>query len=159
MNDRATYSRTLAAALVSVATLGCATNSTIPFHEETLTNPNAALIYLYREWNLVGSGATWRVYVDGRPLGILKQDAYMTLHVTPGTHTIQVGGKSPIVSGGAIGAGISAGMEETIGAKLFSAKPAGTYYFRCRGLERAFLTRAQAIDSLRTMMYDRGQDY
>jgi hypothetical protein len=140
----------LLAILLGVAA-GCgSTNSTIAFHEEALRGDADALLYVFRESAMLGGAVGWNVYLDGQVVGVLKQGAYMTFHLTPGTHAIRVGDSKPDLVH--LVAEAAANNPEA-----FMAKAGQTYYIRSRGSEVAFLTRDQAMPSLSTMKYDTGQ--
>ena len=130
---------------------GCgSTNSTIVFHEEALRGDTDALVYLFRESAMLGGAVGWNVYLDGQVAGVLKQGAYMTFHLAPGTHSIRVGDSSPDLVH--LVAEAAANNPES-----FMAQAGQTYYIRCHGSEVVFLTRDQAMSSLSTMKYDTGQ--
>jgi hypothetical protein len=91
--------RTIAGRLVAAASLfllsaGCAsiTKSKIAFSEESTHGEDDVVVYLYRERDSVGSSDTWSVRIDEDPIGDLKQDAYMAIHLAPGFHAIKVPG-------------------------------------------------------------------
>ncbi|MGC9986609.1 MAG: hypothetical protein ABSF35_23700 [Polyangia bacterium] len=91
--------RTIAGRLLTAASLfllsgGCAsvTNSKIAFSEESMHGDDDVVVYLYRERDSVGSSDTWSVRIDEDPIGELKQDAYMAIHVAPGFHAIKAPG-------------------------------------------------------------------
>ena len=136
--------------LVLLAGAGCVhTKSTIPFHEEELRSPYYALMYVYREESTIDADVSWGVWLDENSVGRLRQGAYLTFHVPPGTHTVSVGGNA------------SRSIHLYSAVRLISrmeikAKGGETYYLRCKGHERRLLTRDQAIGSLRTMKYDQG---
>ena len=89
--------RTIAGRLLAAASLfllsgGCSsiTNSKIAFSEESMHGDDDVVVYLYRERDSVGSSDTWSVRIDADPIGDLKQDAYMAIHLAPGFHAIKV---------------------------------------------------------------------
>ena len=141
---------------------GCVhTKSTVPFHEEAFKDPYWSLIYVYREASAIQGDRSWGVFLDDNVVGRLRQGAYLTVHVAPGTHSLYVGGnasRSSIAPHelGLLPALIGQSQESQIKAKDFRARNGETYYFRCKGVERTFLTREQAIGALRTMKYDQG---
>ena len=155
--------------------MGCIGNtlSTVPFHEEP-SRPYYALIYLYRPASFAAGGEPWEVSLDDNVVGRIFPDAYMTIHAAPGTHWFKIGegapfmlavstlAVGPVVLGAAVvgaavgGAAAAAGVHEEPETMEFKARSGEVYYLRCRGKEREFVTREQAIDTLRTMKYDRG---
>jgi len=95
--ERRKGARTIAGRLLAAASLfllsgGCAsiTNSKIAFSEESMHGDDDVVVYLYRERDSVGSSNTWSVRIDSDPIGDLKQDAYMAIHLAPGFHAIKV---------------------------------------------------------------------
>jgi hypothetical protein len=148
--------------LWACAAIGCVhTKSTVPFHEDTFKDPYWALIYVYREESWIQSDRSWGVFLDENVVGRLRQGAYLTLHAAPGSHSLYVGGNAsrpgsfaPL--GGLVGIMVEQSQESQIRPKEFKAKSGEVYFFRCKGTERQFLTREQAIGTLRTMKYDQG---
>lgn len=152
----------LAAFPAALLGIGCVhTKSTIPFHEEAFKDPYFALVYVYREEDSFQSDRSWGVFLDENGMGRLRQGAYFTFRAAPGTRTLFVGGNAsrsfdPSVFFGALGAAMAALGEKKIRPKDFTAKSGEVYYFRCKGYQRDFLTREQAIGTLRTMKHDQG---
>jgi len=151
--------------------MGCIGNtlSTVPFHEEP-SRPYYALIYLYRPASFAAGGEAWEVSLDDNVVGRIFPDAYMTIHAAPGTHWFKIGEGAPFMLGvymiGAPGAAVTAavvaaavvaaGVHKEPETMEFKVRSGEVYYLRCRGKEREFVTREQAIDTLRTMKYDQG---
>jgi hypothetical protein len=131
----------------------------VPFHEEP-SGPYYALIYLYRQPGLTGGAGGWEVSLDDISVGRIFPKAYMTIHVAPGTHWLRIGEGVPLMIGvapqGAVAAGLAAAIHSPPQTMEFKARSGETYYLRCTGREREFVTREDAIDTLRTMKYDRG---
>jgi PBP1b-binding outer membrane lipoprotein LpoB len=59
------------------------TKSTIPFHEEQPAN-DEAIVYIYRVKDVVGMAGPYNVRLDNKKVGLLKQNGYFVLRVTPG---------------------------------------------------------------------------
>lgn len=127
------------------------TQSTIPFHEEQPTG-NDAIVYVYRLKSVVGSAGSFVVRLDNKKVAVLRQNAYIVLHVTPGAHTITVGDwghltVGPVTATPSAGAGSSG---------AFSAAVDGAYYLRCQGPQVGFLAKEEAMKELINMKYDTG---
>jgi hypothetical protein len=148
-------------ALCALASCVGSTLSTVPFHEER-SQPNWALIYVYREPGFVGGGNAWDVKLDEVLVGRIWPNAYFTVHAAPGTHWVQVGQQPPFALGvamsGALGGAMTAAVHRDATTDEFHAKSGEVYYLRLSGKEHAFLPREKAIASLRQMKYDRGDD-
>lgn len=55
-----------------------------------------AVIYVYRPWRIVGSaGVDWPIAVDGRRIGDLANGEYVSVLVSPGLHTVDLGIPDP----------------------------------------------------------------
>ena len=146
---------TLALLLLACAAPGCVhTKSTIPFHEER-KSPYHAVIYVYREESGFQSDRSWGVFLDENGMGRLRQGAYLTVHAAPGTHTLYVGGNAS--RGYELFPSILAdAANRLIKPVEFKAVAGESYYFRCKGKERGFLSRIQAMGALMDMKYDQG---
>jgi hypothetical protein len=129
---------------------GCVhTKSTIPFHEQAFNDPYFALIYVYREEGAADAGVPWEISLDDYVVGRLRLGAYLTVRVAPGAHTLEVGRNDPQTYN-------PRGLVGSSGKIAFKAKGSETYYLQCKGSQREFLPREQAIGPLHTMKYDRG---
>jgi uncharacterized protein DUF2846 len=127
----------------------CATTkSQISFFEEESKSDYEAIVYVYRLNSIVGAAANWNVRIDGKVVGVLKQGAYMALHVSPGAHTIKIGESLPIAGD----------IVESIAdnPNAFNAKANEIYYIRCAGFVVNFLTKEKAMTELYFMKYDMG---
>jgi hypothetical protein len=139
----------ISAVLVGVfAGCGSVTSSAITFHEEGLRGDNDAIIYVFREKSMVGYAVEWNVYLDNSVAGVMRQNAYMALHVTPGPHTIKIGDTMP----GVVGAAAESAADNP---NAFIAKPGQAYFIRSKGFSVDFLTREQAWPTLEQMKEDR----
>ena len=125
-------------ALVLVFAVGCGatTKSTIPYHEEAMRGTDDAIVYIFRQEDLVGSVGPFNVHVDGKIVGALKQSAYMPVHVLPGIHSVQIG--------------------EPCSPEEFKTRAGETYYILSKGAYMSFLSKDQALPILQTMKYDMG---
>jgi hypothetical protein len=142
--------------LLSLALCGCGavTNSTVAFREDSLRDSSDAIIYVYRLRSVVGAAVPLNVRLDGKIVGVLRQDAYMALHLPAGEHSLRIGdSESPIVLGPGVRA-LAAALEATSGK--FILAPRGVYYLRSQGLSVTFLTREDAMAELSSMMLDTG---
>lgn len=61
---------------------GCATPNY--FKPETNVPPDKALIYIYRKYNYIGSGAAHKIYVNQKPITLLYVDNYYPYLAEPG---------------------------------------------------------------------------
>jgi hypothetical protein len=145
--------------LLTCAAFGCVhPKSTVPFHEE-LKSPYYAVVYVYREESGFQSDRSWGVFLDENGMGRLRQGAYLVVHAAPGTHTLYVGGNASRgynVYPSILAAALAESANRLIKAVEFKAIAGESYYFRCKGSERGFLTWDQAIDTLLIMKYDQG---
>ncbi len=141
----------LSISLVGVLFLiGCAnTQSKISFFEEKMESDHEAIIYVYRLKSMVGGIAYWNVYLDKKVVGLLKQGAYMSLHVSPGEHTITIGDTPPSLAGGLVEAMAN-------NPSKFNAKVNESYYIRSKGFDVEFVTKEKAMTELTSMKFDRG---
>ena len=128
---------------------GCATTkSQVSFFEVKPENDQEAIVYVYRLKSMVGAVANWNVRRDGEVVGVLKQGAYMALHVSPGAHTIVIGESLPIV-----GDIVEFAADNP---SAFNAKVNETYYIRCAGFVVNFVTKEKAMTELSSMKWDMG---
>ena len=136
---------------ILVIILGCSstTNSLISFSEEKYKNDDDAIIYIYRLKSMVGAATGWNVYVDELQVGVLKQNAYMVLHVAPGKHSIKIGDSGPILDD-AIANAIAQNPE----AFIFKGKE--SYYIRSQGFTVRLITKDMAMPELKEMKFDMG---
>ncbi len=137
----------LVLALVFAAGCGATTSSTIAYHEEALRSPNDAIVYFFRQKDIVGSAGSFNVYVDGQLVGKLKQNAYMPVHVLPGKHSLQIGEHQP---------GYETVERAVDNIQGFAAKAGETYYILSKGAYVSLLSKDQALPILREMKYDMG---
>ena len=139
--------------LLGISTLvsSCAsTGSKIAFHEETPANEGDVIVYVYRMPSMVGAAVAWVVRLDGQDVAVLRQNAYIALHTTPGAHEIKVG-DNPIGLAGVV-------VEATTGDKRMALLSTGTsYYLRCAGFKFGFVSREEAMKELPGMKFDEGR--
>lgn len=151
--------RRMFATLSGMVAAGCigGTLSTVPFHEEPV-HPNYALIYVYRLPGFVGGAVAWEVALDDNVVGMIRSNAYFTIHAAPGAHWVRVGKEKPfsLAVGGALGGAVASAANREVTTDEFKAKSGEVYYLRLAGGDHAFLPREQAIGTLRQMKYDRG---
>jgi len=130
---------------------GCAfTKSKISFFEEKFNNDREALVYVYRLKSMVGASVSWNVRIDDKVVGVLKQGAYMVLHISPGVHTIKIGESGPLITGAIVEA-IAQNPD------AFRAKENEIYYVRSGGFSVEFATKEKAMRELPSMKYDMGK--
>lgn len=117
-------------ALCALASCVGTTISTVPFLEER-SQPNWALIHVYREPGFVGGGNAWDVKLDEVLLGRIRPNAYFTMHAAPGTHWVQVGQEPPfalaVAMWGALGAAIVAAGQRDDTTDELQAKSGEVY--------------------------------
>jgi hypothetical protein len=153
--------RLLVVLLIGASAAGCigSTISTVPFHEEPVQS-SYALIYIYRQPGFAGGGKAWQVTLDDVEVGRIRPNAYFTIHAAPGAHWIQVGQERPfpmtVAAMGALGGAAWAVTHREVSTDEFKAKSGEVYYLRLAGSDHAFLSRDEAIGTLREMKYDRG---
>ena len=129
---------------------GCGgTASKISFFEEKFNNDNDALVYVYRLKSMVGGAVGWNAYLDGKVVGVLKQGAYMVLHVIPGKHSIHIGDVSTPVE--ALGEVIAQNPNS------FRIKENEIFYIRSRGFSVEFATKEKAMEELSSLKFDMGK--
>ncbi|MGH9365436.1 MAG: hypothetical protein ACRD1B_09265 [Thermoanaerobaculia bacterium] len=118
------------------------------FHEELPAN-DEVIVYVYRMSSMAGAAVSWVVRLDGKEIAVLRQNAYIAVHTTPGAHVIKVG-DSPMLLAGVI---VDAATRH-LGTALLTA---GTsYYIRCAGFKFGFVSREEAMKELPGMKYDDG---
>ncbi len=138
--------------VIQILVLGCSsTRSTVAFHEEPPANDGDVVVYVYRLKSMVGAAASWVVRLDGKDVAVLRQNAYVALHTTPGAHTIMVG-DAPV---DLVAAAITDAVARDTGTGLMTANT--SYYLRCAGFKSYFVSKEEAMKELPRMMYDDGK--
>lgn len=80
---------------------GCGTASGPAFNESKTLSTDTAGIYVYRVAHLVaGFGA--KIFVDGKQVGVLKDNGFLFVSLNPGMHMISVPDRSNILKTGMI---------------------------------------------------------
>ncbi len=81
---------------VSLLLAGCSTASGPAFNESKTLPSGATGIYVYRVEHVVaGFGAT--ISVDGKEIGVLKDNGFLFASLSPGPHTLSVPDRSNIL--------------------------------------------------------------
>ncbi len=145
----------------------CATTaSQIAFHEVPFQDKDSAIIYVYRLRSMVGAIASWAVRLDTKIVAMLKQNAYVVLQTSPGTHTITIGDSmAPIFAGafvgGVLGGVVLSAMPE-LGVPIagendtITVAANGVYFLRSAGFDASFVSREEAMKEIVRMKYDTG---
>lgn len=121
----------------------------IAFHEENLQSENEAVIYVYRLRSMLGAMASWNVRLDGKVVAVLRQNAYIPLHVAPGAHSLIIGDQALFLGGlvgGLIDGAVRAAGADNADTFLVAAKE--SYYLRSQGAEVEFVTQEEAMGEL-----------
>lgn len=135
----------------SMLMASCAsTSSSIAFHEEAPAKDGDVVIYVYRLSSMAGAAAPWVVRLDGKDVAILRQNAYIALHTTPGAHTIMVGDSPP-----GLGGAVLDDVMRDKGTALL--EPNTSYYIRCAGFKISFVGKEAAMKELPAMKLDYGR--
>lgn len=137
------------AIVLAIAGCGATTKSRIAFHDEYPRDAADAIIYVYRTKSMVGAAVPWNVRLDGQIVGVLRQNAYMPLHVLAGEHSLMIGDTTTIAPSPGTGVSITS-------SDRFAVAPGGVYYCRSKGFDVSFLTREQAMPELSRMRLDTG---
>ena len=135
------------------------TKSNISFYNESFNDKNDAVVYVYRLKDMVGLAVPWAVKLDDKVVAVLRQNAYVALHVTPGVHTLIIGDNNNAIYGSA---GEAGGAAKTavdmvdIVSGTFYAQENQTYYIRSKGFKVKLLPKEEAMEELQNMKYDMG---
>lgn len=130
--------------LASCASTRSTVVAPVAFHEEAPREKDEVIIYVYRLPSFVGSAALWKAKLDGRPVGVLRQNAYVPVHASPGAHTVTVG-ENPILV-----RGVSGPILDAVARKqgAFNAATNGVYFIRCAGFSREFVSKEKAMQEI-----------
>jgi len=133
------------------------TKSKISFYEENFKDKNDAIIYVYRLKSMAGMIVPWAVHLDDKVVAVLRQNAYTTLHVNPGVHTIIIGDNNNAVYKGLAGNVAQTAVDMTdIVHGTFFANAHETYYIRSKGFSVKILPKEEAMAELINMKFDMG---
>jgi uncharacterized protein YigE (DUF2233 family) len=141
--------------LLALCGCGAVTSSTVAYHEDKVHDAKDAIIYVYRLKSMVGGAVPWNVYLDAKIVGVLRQNAYMPLHVPAGEHSLKIGDDTSVVISD------HGKLKELVtwtdpGTGKFVLVPGGVYYFRSEGFSVTFLSKDEAMPELSNMYLDTG---
>ena len=120
---------------------------------EAGSNPDEAIIYVYRTGQFTGAGSNWAMYLNGKKICKLSNNKFIKLTVTKGKHSInsQIGG---------------VGLFKKETAIEIEAEAGQTYYVACNikqsitraRLEMMEVTKSTAEKQMKNMSLDNCQD-
>lgn len=136
------------------------TSSHIAFREEAPREKDGAILYIYRLPAMVGKAVKWKVRLDGTVVAVLKQKAYVALHITPGLHTITIGETPASFSISLMGEVVNQAVQY-LDAKArangtFTAAPGQVYFLRSKGFAVDQMARDDAMREIVDMKLDMG---
>ena len=90
MNHFYHFARFFLALVLAVSAVACATAPGPLFQEVRAAAPDSGNIYVFRRDRMYGSGESWAVSLDKKPVGDLFNASFLVLDVAPGKHTVKI---------------------------------------------------------------------